>query len=114
MKQAIAFLLAFILLLTGCSGKENTYTTEPETEPATAPAEVPTEPTEPEETEPEETEPAVTEPEEVLELLDETQPVIEEEIESKSWIGLVMIAGTLTFLLAGAMIFRSVSRKNRY
>ena len=74
-----------------------------------APTEAPTEP-------PVVTEPVVTEePEEVLDLLTEaTEPVIEEKVESKSWIGLVMIAGVLTFLLAGAMIFRSVSRKNRY
>jgi len=37
-----------------------------------------------------------------------------EKIESKSWIGLVLIVGVLTMLLAGAMIFRSVSRRGRY
>ena len=44
----------------------------------------------------------------------ENQPVVTEAVKSRSWIGLVMIAGVLTFLLAGAMIFRSVSGKNRY
>ena len=52
--------------------------------------------------------------EKTLELLEETEPVEEEKIESKSWIGLVLIAGTLTFLLVGALIFRIMSRKNRY
>ena len=61
-----------------------------------------------------ETEPVETETQEELELLEETQPRVEEKIESKSWIGMVMIAGVLTFLLAGAMIFRGMSRKGRY
>ena len=60
----------------------------------------------------EEETPAETEQE--LDLLAESQPVVKEEIQSKSWIGLVLIAGVLTFLLAGALIFRSVSRKGRY
>ena len=95
--------------------------TQPPTEaPTEAPMEAPTEaPTEaavettavPVMAQEEET-PAETEPE--LDLLAETEPVAKKEIESKSWIGLVMIAGVLTFLLAGAMIFRSVSRKKRY
>lgn len=59
------------------------------------------------------TEPETTEPE--LDLLTQTEPPeVEEKIESKSWIGLVMIAGVLTFLLAGAMIVRGISRKGRY
>jgi len=49
-----------------------------------------------------------------LDLLAETEPVEKEEIESKSWIGLVLIAGVLTFLLAGALIFRIMSRRGRY
>ena len=32
MKKAIALLLALTLLLTGCSGKESSYTAEPETD----------------------------------------------------------------------------------
>ena len=61
-----------------------------------------------------ETEPEATEA--VLDLLAETEPAseMEEKIESKSWIGLVLIAGVLTFLLVGALIFRIMSRKGRY
>jgi len=106
---------------------ETTVETEAPTEvpteaPTQAPTEAPTEvPTEAPTEAPAEA-PVITEPEEketipeeeTLDLLSETEPVVEEKIKSKSWIGLVMIAGTLTFLLAGAMIFRSVSRKNRY
>ena len=50
----------------------------------------------------------------VLDLLTETQPEEGRQIESKSWIGLVLIAGVLTFLLVGALIFRIMSRKGRY
>jgi len=102
--------------------------TEPaETEPAEteAPTEVPTEPaivlilpeTEPEETTVPTTE-AQTEPPTELPTEPETgvtEPMDLEEavetLEGKSWIGLVMIAGVITFLLSGAMIFRSVSKK---
>ena len=93
-----------------------TVPTEAPTEaPTTVPTEVPTEQTLPVvvlETEQSETAEETTE--EILELLQETEPVVEEKVKSKSWIGLVMIAGVLTFLLAGAMIFRSMSRKGRY
>lgn len=68
---------------------------EIQTEPTTVPA------TEPEETEAETTEAAaVPEPE-------ETEPV---DLGGKSWIGMVMIAGVLTFLIAGALIFKIASR----
>ena len=50
----------------------------------------------------------------MLDLLTETQPEEGRQIESKSWIGLVLIAGVLTFLLVGALIFRIMSRKGRY
>lgn len=62
--------------------------TEPATEPETQPTEAETEPTE-------ETEPAVP----------------AEDLGGKSWIGIVMIAGVITFLLSGAMIFRSATKK---
>ena len=63
-------------------------TTEPVTEPETQPTEAETEPTE-----------------------EDEQENAAEDLGSKSWIGLVMIAGVITFLLSGAMIFRSVSKK---
>ncbi len=91
---------------------EETVATEPETEPTTMATEPETEPTQPQ------TEPATEAAEETqaptltLHFEEETEPAaVAEEVESKSWIGMVMIAGVLTFLLAGAMIFRSVSRK---
>ena len=66
----------------------------------------------------EETVEAATEAEETEETEAETESVAAEEVPSegsalagKSWIGLVMIAGVITFLLAGAMIFRSASKK---
>lgn len=76
------------------------------TEAAEETTEAPTE----EETEaPAETE-APTEPE-----TEATEPMGLEEaaqtLEGKSWIGLVMIAGVLTFLIAGAMIFRAATKK---
>ena len=46
-----------------------------------------------------------------------TEPTQEEEKGSfltSSWMGIVMIAGVLTFLLVGALIFRIVSRRGRY
>ena len=51
-----------------------------------------------------------------IDPLDPTDPEVEvaQKIESKSWIGLVLIAGTLTFLLGGALIVRGMSRKGRY
>ena len=97
-------------------------TEAPTDAPAAAPTEAPTEvPTEaPTEAPTETTVPVVTEPEETvreeetLDLLTATEPPVEEKIESKSWIGLVLIAGVLTFLLVGALIFRIVSRRGRY
>ena len=92
---------------------ETVMATEPETEATTEETTVPTETTLPE-TEPatEATE-APTETSLVLEFEEETVPVDPvEKAGSKSWIGLVMIAGVLTFLVSGAMIFRSVSRRS--
>ena len=83
-------------------------TTVPETEAAT---EAPTVPTTAATEAPETTE--ATE----LDLFSEpTEPAEEEpekKLSSKSWMGLLMIAGVITFVIAGAMIFRS-SRRNRY
>lgn len=115
-------------------GNEETETEAPETEPeeTQAPTEAPTEATtEPSETEPVETEAAavvyitapaeettepVTEPqtrptEEETEPEAVTEPQENEDLGGKSWIGIVMIAGVITFLLSGTMIFRSASRK---
>lgn len=74
--------------------------TEPTTVPTTAATEAATEPTEltlfdepTEETEPDKTASPLT--------------------NSKSWIGLVMVVGAITFLIAGAMIVRG-SKRDRY
>ncbi len=83
--------------------------TVPTTVPTEAPTEAPTVAVAAVETQPE-----PTETQEELELLNPTEPEIEEKVKSKSWIGLVMIAGVLTFLIAGAMIVRGFSRKGRY
>lgn len=87
-------------------------TEAPTTAPTEAPTEIPTEaPTEASD------EYVVTD--DVLKLYAEpTEPEEEEEkkipfLSGNSWIGLVMIAGVLTALLAGAMIFKG-SRRNRY
>lgn len=81
--------------------------TEPEEEPiriTAAPTESYTEPAPMEEPE---TEPAVTEaPVLPSEPQEPVQPLGE-----KSWIGIVMIVGVLTFLIAGAVIFRVLSRR---
>ena len=108
---------------------ETTAATVPVTEPATVPVTEPpalpvTEATQAPTAAPAEepaeapTEYVVTE--EKLKLFaEETEPQEEEEerkisfLSGDSWIGLVMIAGVLTVLLAGAMIFRG-SRRNRY
>ena len=87
--------------------------TVPATEaPTVAPTEAPTVPVVILETEPAQS--IASETMEPLDLAHETEPVIEETVKSRSWIGLVMIAGVLTFLLAGALIFRIMSRKGRY
>lgn len=65
--------------------------TEEETEAPTE-TEVPTEP-----------ETGATEPTDLEEVA--------ETLEGKSWIGLVMIAGVITFLISGAMIFRAATKK---
>lgn len=104
--------------------------TEPEPEPTEEPTAAPTEAVvviaaEPEtvpaaETEhvettaPETEEPTVPTTEETLpqETAEETQPESPaESLGEKSWIGIVMIVGVLTFLIAGAVIFRVLSRK---
>lgn len=91
-----------------------TEATETPTVPATEPETVPTETTIPETTE-ETTVAATEEVVETTELELFTEPTEEEEpvkkLKSNSWIGLVMIGGVLTFLISGAMIFRSVSKR---
>lgn len=85
------------------------------TEPATEATEPETEPTETTVPETEEATVPATEEVENTEwelFTDPTEPEsVEKKLSSNSWIGIVMIAGVLTFLLAGTMIFRSVSRK---
>lgn len=49
------------------------------------------------------------------ETTEETEPMDPvRKVGGDGWIGMVIIAGVLTMLLAGAMIFRSVSRRGRY
>lgn len=94
-------------------------TTEPSTEPATEPTEPETEATagtteateatgEPTEPEPETEEPA-TEP-----APTETEPEDGNFLAGKSWIGIVIVAGILTLLIAGALIVRASSRGGKY
>ena len=87
------------------------------TEPTTVPTTVP-ETTVPETTAVEttaETTLAATEEVETTQwdlFTEPTEPVEpEKKIGSNSWIAIVMIAGVLTFLLSGAMIFRAVKHK---
>ena len=45
----------------------------------------------------------------------ETEPMDPvKKVGGDGWIGMVIVAGVLTMLLAGAMIFRSISRRGRY
>ncbi len=119
------------------AGGEETYkeayveepTVPPTTqEPTEAPTEPPTQPTVPPTTVPPVTVPetqaptepvaaaAATEPveETVWDFLQETQPEeqkVQEQLEGSSWIGMLLIAGVLTFLILGALIFRIASRR---
>ena len=91
------------------------------TEPPTVPTTVP-ETTVPETTVPETTEETTVPTTEAVEttewelFTEETESSeLEEKVNGSSWIGIVMIAGVLTFLISGAMIFRSVKhRGGRY
>ena len=99
-------------------------TTEPVTEPETEPTEAPTESvTEPAETTGaaeetgEATRPAeTTEAEEPSTEPEVTEPLPEDPgfLEGKSWVGIVLIAGVLTLLIAGALIFRATNRGGKY
>ncbi len=99
-------------------------TTEPATEPATEPSTVPT-------TEPvtESTTEAATETTEETEAATEatteaseepatepavTEPQEPEGLAGKSWIAVLIIAGVLTFLVGGALIFRASRRGGKY
>ena len=83
--------------------------TEPVTVPTTEPETEPTETTIPET---EETTVPTTQATEAEETTEETKPAtVAEKVGGDGWIGMVMIAGVLTFLLAGTMIFRSISHK---
>lgn len=90
-------------------------TEAPETEPVTEPTEVkevvyittpPTEEAEVPETEPE-TRPVILE----KDPMPEEEPEESGDLGGRSWIGIALIAGVITFLLAGAMIFRSATKK---
>lgn len=107
--------------------------TEPETVPTTAATEPTAAPTLPPETEPAvtvaatvpQTQPAETQPVRETVAVPETEFTMELEqeqettadvvqtVEDNSWIGMVLIAGVLTFLIAGALIFRILSRRSR-
>lgn len=107
------------------------YQPEEETEPVTeevteAPTEVPTEaPTEAPTTPPTEV-PTVapTEPETIPVTGPETQPVTEapmetapeaeEQEESKSWIGMVIIGAVAVFVLLGMIVVKASTRKGKY
>lgn len=88
-----------------------TAATEPETEPATEaaaePAAIPTETTIPETEAPETTAVAP-------DLTGPAEPVEGEKSGGSSWIGIVLIAGVLTFLIAGALIVRNATKGGRY
>ena len=89
-------------------------TTEPVTVPTTAPTIAPTtapttEPTTVPTTQPQ-TEPT-TIPTTVPETTQETQPDVMERVGGDGWMGVVLIAAVLTFLLVGALIFRAGSHK---
>ena len=104
-------------------------TEAPTEEPTEAPAEMPTEPavviTEPAAAETEaaeviyitapsewqEAEPQPQTEEAQFQPMAQTEPEESEGLAGKSWIGIVLIAGVITFLLAGAMIFRSATKK---
>lgn len=84
--------------------------TEPATEPETQPTVMETEPTEAE------TEPTTMPQQTQAETTEATQAPAAEETDSediggKSWIGMLLIAGVLTFLIAGALIFKIASRR---
>lgn len=89
------------------------------TEPVTEATEPETQPTETTVSETEETTVPTTEAVETTEATEvteeeteETEPrTVAEKVGGDGWIGMVIVAGVLTFLLAGAMIFRSISRK---
>lgn len=82
--------------------------TEPETEPTTIPTtEAATEPTTVPTTAPEETTEETTEAPAPTE---ETESIAE-QVTGNSWIGMVLIAGVLTFFIVGALIFKIASRK---
>lgn len=89
-------------------------TTVPETTEATTvpTTEETTEPTTEATTEETTEETAEETTEETTEATEPVNPV--EKVGGDGWIGMVIIAGVLTMLLAGAMIFRGVSRKGRY
>ena len=79
-------------------------TTVPETEETTVPTTVP---------ETEETTVETTE-ETTEETSEETEPVDPvRKVGGDGWIGMVIIAGVLTMLVAGAMIFRGMGRRGR-
>lgn len=93
-------------------------TTVPETGPETVPGttEATTVPTTEEATEPttEATTEATTD-ETTQEMTEETEPVDPvRKVGGDGWIGMVIVAGVLTMLLAGAMIFRGISRRGNY
>lgn len=93
---------ALVAMAQAETAPETTAATEATTEPTTVPTTMETTAETTEET----TEAATTET---------TEPVQEEKKgDSKGWIGIAMVAGVLTMLLAGAMIVRGVGRRNQF
>ena len=85
--------------------------TEPPTEP---PTEAPTEPPTEAPTEETVTVPATPETLPAPEIPEATAPVADEKPQSKSWIGMVIIAAVAAFILLGMILVRAGSRRGRY
>ena len=96
---------ALVAMAKSETAPETTAATQATTEPATVPTTVETTVETTAETTVETTEAATTET---------TEPAQEEKKQSKGWIGIAMVAGVLTMLLAGTMIVRGIGRRNQF
>lgn len=97
---------ALVAMAQAETAPETTAATQATTEPTTVPTTVETTAETTVETTVETTETAATE----TTAPDET----EKKKENQGWIGIAMVAGVLTMLLAGAMIVRGVGRRNQF
>ena len=97
---------ALVAMAQAETAPETTAATQATTEPTTVPTTVETTVETTAETTAETTETAAAET---------TEPAQEEKKDdNKGWIGIAMVAGVLTMLLAGAMIVRGVGRRNQF